>query len=105
MSDVPFRKFHVEIEIYGEGVGYAIIELHPKVIEAVDDSWREMLYNLNTPEEIAEHIAYNMIENRAKLSQLDGWADLPNSYANILEWPDIVFDYKARELPQRDMRM
>ena len=59
------------------------IELDDHVIEVVDDEWRKSLYDLHTPEDIAQHIAYNMVVNHAQLSMLDGWADQPDSNAEI----------------------
>ena len=74
------RRFRIE------QVGVAIIELDDAVIKAVDDEWRSQFYGLHTPEEIAEHVGYNLLIGRATLSQLDGWADQPDSNARIVEW-------------------
>lgn len=71
------RKFDVEIR------GSVTIELDEKVIDAVDDGWRSHIYNLKSPEEIAEHVAYNFVVNGATLSRLDGWADQPDENARI----------------------
>ena len=60
------------------------IELDDAVIDVVDDQWRHDLYNLRTPEQIAEMIGDNMIRNRASLSELDGWADQPDNNAKII---------------------
>ena len=92
------RIFQVDYSIHGESAGYAIIGLDQSVIDAVDDKWRAGFYPLHTPEDIACHICYNMIENRLELSDLDGWADKPNSMARILEWPDFDIDTEAHEL-------
>jgi hypothetical protein len=72
------RKFNVTICVDVE------IELDDAVINAVDDEWRKSLYDLKTPQDIANHIAYNMIINNWKLSHLDGWADQPDDNAKIL---------------------
>jgi hypothetical protein len=74
-------KYFIEI---GTAV---VIDISPDVINAVDDKWRSQFYALKTPEEIAEHIAYNMVINGAKLSQLDGWADKSDVKARIIEYP------------------
>lgn len=66
----------------------AVIELDDAVIDAVDADWRSMFYQLYTPEDIAEHVGYNLVINRAKLSFLDGWAEQPDENAFILEDPD-----------------
>lgn len=76
------RQFEVTFE------GTARIELDDEVIKVVDDEWRSGLYDLYTPEDIAEHIAYNLVINRRKLSCLDGWADQPDENASVLYKPD-----------------
>lgn len=78
------RTFKIEFS------GSATLELDDQVIDAVDDEWRSYLYNLHTPEEIAEHIAYNFIFNTVGLSKLDGWADQPDENARLLS-EDIDF--------------
>ena len=93
------RTFQIDYSIYSEdNIAYAIITIDQSVIDAVDDNWRLHLYNLNTPEEIAEHIGFNMLENHLRLSQLDGWADMSDSMARVVEWPDFNFDMETREL-------
>lgn len=72
------RKFYVEFDVDG------IIEIDDAVIDVVDDEWRSYLYNLYTPEEIALHVAYGLLNNW-KLSSLDGWADQPDENARIFD--------------------
>lgn len=72
------KKFTVVFEVTAE------IELDEQVISVVDDEWRSALYPLNDDEDIAEHIAYNFVRNNARLSQLDGWADQPDSNAKLI---------------------
>lgn len=79
------RKFDIEIS------GTCTLELDEKVIDAVDDDWRAHIYKLVTPEEIAQHIAYNFVVNGARLSQLDGWADQPDERARLTD-EDIEFE-------------
>ena len=76
------RRFFVIMEVE------ATIELDDSVIDVVDDEWRSHLYPLHSSEDIAGHIAYNMIANNAQLSQLDGWADQPNSNARFVTRPE-----------------
>lgn len=73
------RMFHVRID------GWATIELADEVIDVVDDEWRRYLYHLDTPDEIASHVAYNLLVNRGSLSQLDGWAEQPDENAKVVE--------------------
>ena len=72
------RKFYIQFVVS------ANLILDDQVIDAVDDDWRDQLYNLHTPEQIASHIAYNMLANRAELSGMDGWADQPSKNAEIV---------------------
>ena len=77
------KRFMVELSTV------VCIELQDAVIDVVNDEWRSHCYNLRTPKEIAEHLAYNIVINDAKLSQLDGWADQPNDNIKLLhsvEW-------------------
>lgn len=77
------RTFDIELH------GTATVVIDDAVIAAVDDDWRSSLYNLHTPEEIARHIAYNLIVNGIHLSSMDGWADQDNSKARtegVTQW-------------------
>ena len=65
--------------------GWATIELDKQVIDVVDDEWREYLYQLDTPEEIAAHVGYNLVINGIPLSMMDGWADQPDTNARIVD--------------------
>ncbi len=85
------RKFEITFN------GIAYIELDDQVIDVVDDEWRSHLYNLRTPEEIAEHIAYNLIFNNGSLSILDGWADQPDENAKYRDMETEV-DIEAEEI-------
>lgn len=92
------RRFRLCFSMCDEHVDSAVIELDDAVIEAVDDAWRAMFYNLRTPERIAAHIGYNLILNGRSLSELHGWADQPAKNARILEWPDLAdWDIEAKE--------
>lgn len=71
------RSFTIEVR------GSATIEIDEDVIAAVDDEWRQDFYDLDSPEEIAAHIAYNEIVNSWGLSHLDGFANFPDSYAKV----------------------
>ena len=92
------RKFRVDYSFYDEYMTSAVIKLDDEVIDRVDDEWREHLYDLKTPEEIAVHICYNMVENNIGLSQMDGWADLPREMAVMVKWPEFDVDMVAQEL-------
>ncbi len=88
------RKFEVEVSTL------VVVELDERVIDQVDDEWKGMFYQLHTPEDVAEHICYNLLVNRTSLSWLDGWADVPDNLAklecyhpNELDW-----EFEATEI-------
>jgi len=87
------RKFLVEFN------GQVEIELDDEVINVVDDEWRSQLYDLKTPEEIARHIGYNLVINQWNLSNLDGWADQPNSNARVISEPN--WEVSAEEVTNK----
>lgn len=50
-----------------------------------DDEWRSHFYDIRTMEEVAKHVAYNIIANRmSRISQLDGFADRAEEDCKIL---------------------
>ncbi len=67
------------------------LKINPAVFEQVDDEWRSMFYNLETPSEIVEHITYNLLRG-VTLSQMDGFADLPDEYAVLVGEVDYELD-------------
>ena len=48
------RRYHVEVTVT------AVLEVDDEVIERVDDEWRGSFYPLHTPEDVVEHLSYNM---------------------------------------------
>jgi hypothetical protein len=72
------RRFRVEWVVDCE------IALDEEVISRVDDEWRSALYDLKNPNEVAEHIAYNLVMHNTRLSQLDGWADMSDTQAILI---------------------
>lgn len=83
------RKFRVEIG------AVVTLELDSSVIAVVDDEWRSHLYDLRTPNEIAQHIAFNLLVNGIRLSSMDGWADQADDLAKlgVVDW-----DVTAKEI-------
>lgn len=66
---------------------YGKIELDERILNVVNDEWRRVLYDLKTEQEIAEHIAYNLVENGLQVWVLDGWADMPHDItARMVGW-------------------
>lgn len=70
------RKYFVELTCE--------VEIDDEVIAAVDDDWRKHFYKLDEPEDVVSHVAYNLLVNGARLSQLDGWADKSDDMAEVL---------------------
>ncbi len=51
-----------------------------------DDEWRSQFYDIRTMEEVARHIAYNVVANRmGRITQLDGFADRSVDDCKILD--------------------
>ena len=42
--------------------------------EAQQPDWRALCYRLTSDQDVVDHIAYNLVCNRAQLPQLDGFA-------------------------------
>lgn len=91
------RRFSIDITItdsnYDEEYCDGIIELDQAVIDAVTDEWRSNFYSLRTPEDIAEHIAYNVFVNNATLTMLDGWADQSDDMVTVIKYPYFQKEY------------
>lgn len=86
LKKMTTKKFEVKIvdqedEDRGEPT---ILEADQQVFDVVDNEWRKVLYPLFTNEEIAEHVAYNLIVNHIGLSRMDGWVDQPDSNLKII---------------------
>lgn len=61
------------------------LEIDSKIIKAVDENWRKTFYkHVKTPQDIANHIGYNVLVNDAQLSNLDGFANLSNNLVKVL---------------------
>ncbi len=69
------RRFTVELACE--------IEIDSDVIAGIDDDWRKQFYDLKEPHEIAEHLAFNLLVNGSRLSQLDGFAACHDHDADI----------------------
>jgi len=72
------------------------VKINPVVFSQVDDEWRSMFYNLDTPSKVIEHIAYNLLQG-FKLSQIDGFANLPDEYAVLIGGVDYELDSVEEE--------
>lgn len=82
------RRFQVEMTFE--------IEVDDALLKSVDTAeWRDTFYHLTTAEEIAAHIAYNLIRGNG-LTSLEGFADQPVSAAVITSAGAI--DVSAQEI-------
>ena len=96
---MAIRKFKVRIETEVE------INVDESVINQVNDDWREMFYyDIDTPCKVVEHLAYNIILFDRKLSDLDGFANLPNTavmiYGMNKEINDPNWEIEATEITE-----
>lgn len=82
-----------------EELEYGVIELDQEVIDRVNDEWRSRFYKLHTPEDVASHIARNLAIG-LRLHQLDGWADLSDDMAELIEKPDLRYAWSCEARKQ-----
>ena|SRR3972149_11058201 len=94
------RLFDIDMFRNGDKIGTVTIEIDQSVIDNVDDAWRDSMYNLISPEDIMEHVAYNLIINKTSLSNIDGWANLPDDFARVIKDLNIYDEWQceAREI-------
>jgi hypothetical protein len=71
------RKFYVTFT--------AEIAIDDKLLKSIDDEWRERFYGLDSDEQIAEHLAFNLAQNR-RLATLDGFADRKGSEVTLVDF-------------------
>ena len=91
--DNPVR-FRVFFELDGIEIDDGVIEIDQRVIDQVDDEWRSFFYpSVDTPERVAEMVAYNLVVNNNSLSHIDGFADLDDDMARMIEWPTGLDDF------------
>ncbi len=84
------RRFSVRIDVE--------IEIDERLLASVlTEAWRAVFYRLLTAEDVASHLAYNLVQDR-KLTSLDGFADQPEDAARILDI-DVVDDDDVEEIP------
>lgn len=72
------RKFWVTLEFE--------VEVDEQVLDrGIDPEWRKENYDLTMHEQVAAHIGYNMVRNNIGLSSMDGFADLADDLAVVVE--------------------
>jgi hypothetical protein len=100
--DRQWRRFEVDFffDYSGEVIDTGVIEIAQEVIDAVDDSWRDMLYDLHTPEEIAAQVGFCRFVLNLPLTSMDGWANMNDRMLRVIKYPTLDdFDRVAREIP------
>lgn len=74
-----------------------LVEIDERVLKrGTSKSFAKSFYKFDSKEEVAAHIGRNHVLNQTRLSNLDGFADLPNSLVVVHELDD---DAEARENP------
>lgn len=56
------------------------------------DGWRDHFYDLTTIQDVAEHLAWNLGIRGDRLSNLDGFADLPDNAATAEMVGDVDYE-------------
>ena len=82
------RRFVVEFAV--------TIDVKQEIIDiAMSDDWRKTFYDLKSPTEVAEFLAFNLMRN-IDLTQLDGFADRANDEAVHVRTEDL---FNTDEVP------
>jgi hypothetical protein len=72
---------------------------HPEVFNGTDPGGYRNCYSFGGREEVIAHLLFNLLQGR-RISQLDGWADLPQVAAFIEHLSDLdIYDTTASEVP------
>lgn len=69
----------------------ARIILDQLVFDNMDESFRENFYDFDNEKEVVDMITRNMIDG-TKLSDLDGFANLPDKFAEFKDMPEYDLD-------------
>jgi hypothetical protein len=78
----------------------AEVSIDERLLEDVlTEEWRSSFYPLHTPADVAEHLAFNLIQGRS-LSSLDGFAD-QDSLRVHLDFDELVTD--VAEVGEREI--
>jgi hypothetical protein len=73
------RKFKVVFEVEID------VEVDDDVVQdALSDDFKKSFYKFDDPAAVAQHLAYNFVANRAKLSSLDGFAQWTDKKAKLV---------------------
>jgi hypothetical protein len=80
------KKYFITMTVEAE------IEVDESLFDVVDEDWKKCFYDFEEDIDVAEHIGYNMVANRYSLSDLDGFADQPDSKARFVDWPSYQID-------------
>lgn len=98
MKRAPATKRPADYDV--SGTVSAVVRVHPDVFKAVlTDEWRLRFYSFHTERDVVEHLAYNLMHNRFRLSELDGFADMPDSHAILVNGFIDFFDWEIAEKP------
>lgn len=106
------RKFEVDVElrltitINDESIINRCVENHdaegvPQPDVKGGTGWRNTLYDLRTPEQVIEMLAFNYVVNDAVAHRLDGWGDLEVDQAN--PYAKYEYDRSAVEIEVREI--
>lgn len=78
------RRYNVQVTVV------ATLTVDDSVFkEVLNDDWRKQFYPFTTREEVVEHLAFNLLQERP-LSSLDGFARLEDDKVTVTEvdWMD-----------------
>lgn len=90
------RTFHVVI-----GVD---IEITQKLLDSVlTDEWRKYFYHFTRPEDVAEHLAFNLVRGCSTIRTLDGFANQAIDAA-VISRPEVTDVEEIKAPPPKRTR-
>ena len=62
------------------------LEAAPDIVaRALTEEWQRQFYPFDTEAEVLEHLIYNLVLQRQRLSSLDGWADCADTAVRVVD--------------------
>jgi hypothetical protein len=96
------RRFKFQVSVGGKEVSEGIIDLDQSVIDQANSKeFRRYFHTFRDDNQIAAHIAYNMIVNKSALPEIEGFMmPRPRGLAKIVEYPEgfDLFEFDAKEV-------
>lgn len=95
------RKFKVSIKCndVDDEISECIIEVDQSIIDiALDQSWKNVFYDLQDAEGVAAHLAWIIFHHKCRPSTFEGFLGVDDSLIRVIRSPFFDWDYVAEEI-------